>query len=156
VIIPIGDYSFDEYGFDLEAGSQRRVSGSFSYRDGEFFDGDRQQLKGSITWVPSRHFRASAGYDYNDVHLPQGDFVVRLVTLQADINFSSTLSWVNLIQYDNVSETAGINSRLHWIPEAGREMFIVLNHNLEDYDRNNTFHSLGAEFTVKFSYTFRF
>jgi len=156
VIIPIGDYSFDEYGFDLEAGSQRRVSGSFSYRDGEFFDGDRQQLKGSITWVPSRHFRASAGYDYNDVHLPQGDFVVRLVTLQADINFSSTLSWVNLIQYDNVSETAGINSRLHWIPEAGREMFIVLNHNLEDYDRTNSFHSLGAEFTAKFSYTFRF
>jgi hypothetical protein len=156
VIIPIGDYSFDEYGFDLQAGSQRRVSGSFSYRDGEFFDGDRQQLKGSITWVPSRHFRASAGYDYNDVHLPQGDFVVRLVTLQADINFSSTLSWVNLIQYDNVSETAGINSRLHWIPEAGREMFIVLNHNLEDYDRTNSFSSLGAEFTAKFSYTFRF
>ena len=156
VIIPIGDYSFDEYGFDLQAGSQRRVSGSFSYRDGEFFDGDRRQLKSSITWVPSRHFRASAGYDYNDVHLPQGDFVVRLVTLQADINFSSTLSWVNLIQYDNVSETAGINSRLHWIPEAGREMFIVLNHNLEDYDRTNSFSSLGAEFTAKFSYTFRF
>ena len=156
VIIPIGDYSFDEYGFDLEAGSQRRVSGSFSYRDGEFFDGDRRQLKSSITWVPTRHFRVSAGYDYNDVDLPQGDFVVRLVTLQADINFSSTLSWANLIQYDNVSETAGINSRLHWIPEAGREMFIVLNHNLQDYDRTNSFHSLGAEFTAKFSYTFRF
>ena len=156
VIIPIGEYSFDEYGFDLQAGSQRRVSGSFSYRQGEFFDGERQQLKGSITWAPSRHFRASAGYDYNDVDLPQGDFVVRLVTLQADINFSSTLSWVNLIQYDNVSETAGINSRLHWIPEAGREMFIVLNHNLEDYDRSNSFHSLGAELTAKFSYTFRF
>ena len=90
VIIPIGDYSFDEYGFDLEAGNQRRVSGSFSYRDGEFFDGDRRQLKSSITWVPTRHFRVSAGYDYNDVDLPQGDFVVRLVTLQADINFSST------------------------------------------------------------------
>ena len=156
VIIPIGEYSFDEYGFDLQAGNQRRVSGSFSYRQGEFFDGDRQQLQGSITWAPSRHFRASAGYEYNDVDLPQGDFVVRLVTLQAGINFSSTLSWINLIQYDNVSETAGINSRLHWIPEAGREMFIVLNHNLENYDRTNSFHSLGAELTVKFSYTFRF
>jgi len=156
VIIPIGAYSFDEYGFDIESGNQRPLSGSFSYREGEFFDGDRQQLKGSIRWSPSRHFRASASYDFNDVDLPSGDFIVRLVTLQADIVFSSTLSWVNLIQYDNVSETAGINSRLHWIPQAGREMFIVLNHSLEDFDRTNTFHSQAADFTAKFSYTFRF
>ncbi len=156
VIIPMGAYSFDEYGFDLHSGNQRQVSGSFQYRKGEFFDGDRQQLKGSITWSLSRHFRTSASYDYNDVDLPYGDFVVRLLTLRADIVLSSTLSWVNLIQYDNVSETAGINSRLHWIPQAGREMFIVLNHSLEDFDRTNTFHSLGADFTAKFSYTFRF
>jgi hypothetical protein len=70
--------------------------------------------------------------------------------------FSSTLSWVNLIQYDNISETAGLNSRVHWIPEAGREGFLVLNHNVEDLDRDNSFHSSFAELTVKFGYTFRF
>jgi hypothetical protein len=156
VIIPVGAYSFDEVGFDLEAGNQRRVSGKFTYRDGEFFDGDRQQLKGELSWAPSPHFRTTLGYNYNDVDLPHGDFEVRLVTFQADISFSSTLSWVNLLQYDNVSETAGINSRLHWIPQAGREMFIVLNHSLEDFDRTNTYHSLAADFTAKFSYTFRF
>jgi len=81
---------------------------------------------------------------------------VRLVAFRADVVFSSTLSWVNLVQYDNVSETVGVNSRLHWIPEAGREAFVVLNHNLQDFDRNDSFHSSSADLTLKFAYTFRF
>jgi hypothetical protein len=63
---------------------------------------------------------------------------------------------VNLIQYDNVSETAGINMRLHWIPEAGRELFFVINHNAEDFDRDNKFHSTFSDVTAKVNYTFRF
>jgi hypothetical protein len=55
-----------------------------------------------------------------------------------------------------VSETIGLNSRLHWIPEAGREAFLVLNHNVNDPDGNNTFHSSINELTLKYSYTFRF
>jgi len=156
IFIAPGEYSFDDYGFDLSTGSHRPLSGSFSYRSGEFYDGDRLMLRGELTWAPSRYFRTGVSYDFNDVELPDGDFVVRLVTVQADIVFSSTLSWVNLIQYDNVSETAGINSRLHWIPEAGREAFIVLNHTLQDLDRDNSFKSAQADLTLKFSYTFRF
>ena len=50
----------------------------------------------------------------------------------------------------------GINVRLHWVPEAGREGFFVINHNLEDYDLDDRFHSALSEATAKFSYTFRF
>ena len=79
-----------------------------------------------------------------------------MVRLQLDAVFSSTLSWTNLIQYDNQSETIGFNSRLHWIPEAGREGYLVLNHNLQDLDKDNTFHTSFHEVTLKYSYTFRF
>jgi len=156
VFVPVGNYSFDDFGFTLTTGSQREWSGTVSYREGDFFDGEREQIVGELIWVPSQHFRITAGYDYNDVRLPAGDFSVRLVTLKTDIIFSATLSWVNLIQYDNVTETAGINSRLHWIPEAGRELFIVLNHSLQDFDRDNSFHSEAADLTAKFNYTLRF
>jgi hypothetical protein len=33
----------------------------------------------------------------------------------------------SVVQHDNMSELIGINSRLHWIPEAGREMYRVFN-----------------------------
>ena len=156
VVISPGDYSFDEYGFDFSTGSQREFFGNLSFRTGEFFDGDRLALRGGLTWALSKYFRTGVSYDFNDVDLPHGGFVVRLVTLRAEMIFSSTLSWVNLVQYDNVSEVAGINSRLHWIPQAGREIFLVLNHMLQDTDRNDSFHSSQADMTIKMNYTFRF
>jgi hypothetical protein len=55
-----------------------------------------------------------------------------------------------------VSDTAGVNMRLHWIPQAGREVFFVINQNLEDFDTDGSFHSLTTDYTAKVSYTFRF
>jgi hypothetical protein len=156
VFIAPGQYSFDDYGIDISTGQHRSISGTFTFRTGEFYDGDLLRMRGSLTWAPIRSFRTVLTYDFNDIDLPAGDFIVRLVTLRTDVVFSSTLSWVNLIQYDNVSENVGINSRLHWIPEAGKEAFIVLNHNLQDIDRNDSFHSTNADLTLKFTYTFRF
>jgi hypothetical protein len=72
------------------------------------------------------------------------------------VAFSSTVSWVNLIQYDNVTETMGANLRVVWIPEAGKEFYFVINQNLQDFDRDNTFQSLTSDVTAKMSYTFRF
>jgi hypothetical protein len=156
VVIPIGQYDFDDFGFTLTTGAQRRFSGELTYRQGDFYSGEKERTVTTLTWIPSQHFRFTVGYDLNDVRLPEGDFEVRLVTIKTDIIFSSRLSWVNLIQYDNVSETAGINSRLHWIPEAGRELFLVLNHTLQDFDRDNTFDSQAGDVTAKFNYTIRF
>ena len=90
------------------------------------------------------------------MELPQGSFITRVLRLRLEAIFSNTLSWTNLIQYDNVSDTVGFNSRLHWIPQAGREAFIVFNHNATDPNGGRDFHSVSADLSLKFSYTFRF
>lgn len=154
--IPIGTYSFNGVNLSVRTGDQRAIGGGVFINDGEFYDGDRFGITTFIGWRPSRHFRANLNYQYNDVSLPQGDFATRVVRVSLETVFSSTLSWINLIQYDNVSEIVGVNSRLHWIPQAGREAFLVLNHNLQDFDRDNDFHSSFSELTLKYSYTFRF
>jgi hypothetical protein len=156
ISIPIGEYSFSNVGVEYQASRFRKVSGSIAYFSGDFFGGTRDRVFGQVRWQPSPRFAANVGYSLNYVELPQGDFVTRLVTLGLDAVFSSTLSWVNLIQYDNVSETMGISSRLHWIPEAGREMYFVINHNLEDSDLDNRFKSQFSDAAVKLNYTFRF
>jgi hypothetical protein len=156
VVIPPGDYSFDQLRVGMSTGPHRRFVTSASYAAGDFYDGDIATISTSVEWIPMPRFRASLSYDYNDVHLPQGDFVLRLARTGIDFIMSSKLSWVNLIQYDNDTQTTGINSRLHWIPEAGRELFIVLNHNLEDFDGDGTDHSDTADFTIKYRHTFRY
>ncbi len=156
IVIPTGSYRFDETELSLEAGELRKVFGNVSVRSGDFFGGSRDSVSGAIGWRPSMHFTAQLGYEINDVTLPQGEFVARLVTLRSDVVFSPTLSWVTLLQYDNYSETLGINTRLHWIPDAGRQAFLVLNHGMQDFDRDNSFKSATADLTLKYGYTFRF
>ena len=156
IAIGPGNYSFDEASIRLGTGNQRPLSGWVTYLQGDFFDGKRTNVNGNFSWKPSRHFILNLDYDWNDIVLPQGAFVTRLASLNTQVAFSTSLAWVTLIQYDNVSEELGVNTRLHWIPKAGQEGFIVLNHNLEDKDKNASFNSAVAEMSVKFTYTFRF
>ena len=156
VIVPSGTYSFDEAALSISSGNTRRFWANFNYRSGDFFDGERERIGAGIGWRPSNHFQFTLSYDFNDVELPGGSFITRLSQLRTDVIFSATMSWSTLIQYDNVTESMGIDTRLHWIPEAGREAFVVLNHNLQDADLNNRFESAAADLAIKFNYTFRF
>ncbi len=154
IVIANGNYTFDRFGFELGTGEFRRLSGSVGYAGGDFFGGERTDYGADLLWKASRHFQMSVGYEINEVELPSGEFTARIGKLGLNVVFSKTLSWVNLVQYDNVSDTVGVNSRLHWIPQAGREAFLVLNHGLEEIDEK--FHSAAADLSAKISYTFRF
>jgi Carbohydrate family 9 binding domain-like/Domain of unknown function (DUF5916) len=151
-----GRYSFDEAGFDLGSGAQRKLSASIAFRSGEFYDGTHTSATGEVNWKPSRRFNLTYRYGWNHIELPTGEFTSRLFQVGTEVALRLNLTWVNLLQYDNSSEVFGLNSRLHWIPKAGREGFIVLNHNVADPDKNNRFESALADVSVKFSYTFRF
>lgn len=157
VIIPVGEYSFSDYRLEFNASNFRKFSGEIGGGSGSFYTGDRTNANIAMNWRPSPKFNGSLSYRYTEVDLPQGEFETRLVSMGIDYIFSSTFSWVNLIQYDNVTESIGINMRLHWIPEAGRELFFVINHNLTDFlDRDNSFESQQADITLKYTHTFRF
>lgn len=156
VVIPIGDYDWDSYRIEMRTGPQRGLAANLQVDFGDFYSGERLGVSPTITWRPSQHFLLDFSYQLNEVDLPEGSFTTRLTRLRADIVFSSRLSWVNILQWDNDSNALGINSRLHWIPRAGQEAFIVLNHTLQDIDLNRHFRSEAADLTLKFSYTFRY
>jgi hypothetical protein len=154
VIIPPGAYNFETYSLSLSTANQRKLSGYASISKGTDYDGDRWELKGELTWRPSKHFATEAKYTYNEFRLPYGDFVTRLMSFQTDIVFSHTLSWTTIAQFDNQSNDFGIHSRLHYIPQTGRELFFVINHNL--IDKEDGFRSTRSDTVLKINYTFRF
>jgi len=55
-----------------------------------------------------------------------------------------------------VSDSIGINSIMRWIPEAGREMVLVVNRDYVDFDNSGNFRTSTGDVTAKISYTFRF
>lgn len=156
LIIPTGEYSIEWDMLVVGTGNQRNLFADAILAGGEFFSGTRRTYRAALGWRPSRHLQATFTYNVDEINLAEGRFTTRLASLRFDTAISAKMSWVNLIQYDNVSEIASLNSRLHWVPEAGRNVFIVFNHNVADPDRDNDFHSLRTDWTVKADYTFRF
>ena len=156
VVIPAGAYNFDQTCVTLYTGEQRVLSTESTVCEGGFYDGSIFAFETRTTWRPSKHLKVIFGGEYNDIDLPQGDFITRLATLNLDVAFSTAWSWENFIQYDNVSDTVGLNSILRWIPRAGQETVLAFNTQHEDFDRDGRFRSYTSDVTIKLSYTFRY
>jgi len=109
-----------------------------------------------VDWRPNSRWFVGASYEYNDIELPTGDFVTRLIQLRANLAFNVRWSWVNLVQYDNVSDTVGINSRLRWNPRAGENLYIVWNQESDSPTAFAHLESRLSTLSVKYSRTFRF
>ena len=156
VVIAPGDYTFSGVRAELQLSGERVFAPDIQLTKGEFYNGDWVQIQSSLDWRPSSRWYLRFGYQYTDADLPAGSFTTRLIQLRANLAFNARWSWVNLIQYDNVSGTAGINSRLRWNPRAGENLFIVLNHESEAMAAFSGLDSRASQFSVKYSKTFRF
>jgi uncharacterized protein DUF5916/cellulose/xylan binding protein with CBM9 domain len=154
LVIPTGDYTFTRYRAEIETALKRPVSGSAACEAGEFFDGHRTDLEAQVDWRPSRYFTGSLGYEQNRVWLPDGHFTVHVERARLNLAASPELSWSNFVQFDNESNTLGVNSRVRWILTPGQEMFFVVNHTFER--QNGSVDPLFQEIAVKIEYTIRF
>ena len=155
IVIPPGDYEFDRYGIEAERARERALAPRFELTSGDFFDGDRLEIIGGVDWRPSSSVFLGFGYEYNDIELPGGSFTTRLIQINANYAFNVRWSWVNLVQYDNVSGSAGINSRLRWSPRAGQDLFVVLNHGFTATGSFSGLQSERSQLSVKYTHTFR-
>ena len=81
---------------------------------------------------------------------------------QLDAKFSwnlfEYLSWVNVIQYDNISKSLGFNSRIHWTKKAGENLYLVFTNNYSEIDEANSrdFELISRDASIKVNYTIRF
>jgi len=155
VIIPTGDYSFTRDSVELYSTAARPIALNGKFRTGDFYNGNRQDYIAGLEWRPSPSFYGLAEYDINDVKLPEGKFMVRILRFRANVLFSPEVTWSNLIQFDNVSRLLGINSRLRYEFTPGSEAFIVLNQGY-DVDFADRFHTAFSQLTVKVGLTFRY
>ncbi len=153
--VPAGDYEFDRYRAELTTGMQRPVRFVVAVEDGGFFNGDRLEKHVEVQWRQSAHLFLGVGFTENVVALPSGSFTSHLASVRSDIAFNSRWSWSNLMQYDNTADVAAFNSRLRYIPEAGKEIILVLNHG-SDVGLENQLTSTRTDLNLKLSYTFRY
>lgn len=66
------------------------------------------------------------------------------------------VSFSTNIQYDDITESIGVNNRFRWIVTPGTDLFLVYNHNWLQDPLERNFLTLSSQATIKFTYTHRF
>ena len=154
VSISGGDYSWTRGIIGVETATRRMISLKHEFSFGDFYDGNRTENTSELTFLPSKHFGTELSYTKQDVELPEGNFDIKLASLTALINFTPDFTWSNLVQYDNISDSLGVNSRLIWEYRPGKKVFLVLNQSY--VDERTGFVRKQMDATLKLSSIFRF
>ena len=81
----------------------------------------------SLTYKLPPRFTISVSTNQTFARLPEGDFIARIFTSNVNYAASPSLSFSNLIQYDNRSRNLGWQSRVRWTLQPGNDLFFAFN-----------------------------
>ena len=84
-------------------------------------------------YIPWPKLNVSAEYSINYIDWDQfGESEIEMISGTLKYSFTPDLVFSNLLQYDNVSESLGVNSRLQWEYKPGAKIFFVVNQGYVD------------------------
>jgi Domain of unknown function (DUF5916) len=128
VVIPPGSYDFTRWRLEAQTSPHRPVQFGATTWFGTFFDGHLTQWQNYLKWTsPKGKVQLDFEVENDFGHLPQGNFVQRLWSVQGAYAWSPNLVLSSFIQYDTESQNVGTNTRLRWTIKPGNDLFIVWN-----------------------------
>jgi hypothetical protein len=116
-----------------------------STRSGEYYNGSRVNLEGSLTYRFQPLGFISLDFAYNRIRLPEpyNDSNLYLIGPRLDLTFSKNIFWTTFVQYNNQINNMNINTRFQWRYAPVSDLFIVYTDNYFT-DINNRFVDFGA------------
>ena len=159
VTLPVGGYSFRDVELTYLLGTQRRLSGTFAVRVGEYFGGRIRSMgfsRGRLALTPQLSVEPTLSVNWVDT--PQGSFRTDLAVSRVTYTFTPRMFFSGLIQYNSATDTISNNLRLRWEYSPGSELFVVYTEEQStDPLRPNRFSELrNRGFVVKVNRLFRF
>ncbi len=127
VVIPPGAYDWGTLGFDYQTDPSENLWATGRFDVGEFWTGRRTGGSGTVTLRRGATFSGSLTADYNDVRLPQGNFIRSLQAVRLNYFFSPRVFVQTLTQFNNQQKIFSANVRFGWLNTAGTGLFVVLN-----------------------------
>ena len=98
---------------------------------GQYFNGNRLNLEGTLFYRHSRKVLASMNFEFNRIKLPEpyNDANLVLVGPRFDITFTRKIFWTTFIQYNNQIDNVNINTRFQWRYKPVSDIFLVYTDN---------------------------
>jgi hypothetical protein len=130
VVLAPGRYHWRQYRLEAGTAQKRRLYGQLTWWFGGFYDGSIDQIVWTGAWNPTALLTIEVSGERNMARLPAGDFNQTLAGTRLRLNVSSDLSVSSYVQYDTVSGSVGVNTRLRWTFRPEADLFLVYNHNV--------------------------
>jgi hypothetical protein len=154
VVIPVGQHPWDHFQGQFGTTPSRPFNASVRWRHGGFITGRTDEYGLNLGARPSDRIELGIGAGLSDIRLPQGNFRVRTGTARAVYTFSPDLQVRLLAQYDNMSNSLGVNFRVKWIVQPGNEIFFVVD---QGYDTaGERLRPTHTDTSLKAAWTFRY
>ncbi len=154
VVIPAGEYSWNDIAFFITTPTSRPIDTDFSITYGDFFDGERLSTSLFLQWRPGKHFRTRTTWTHDEIDLPGGSFDTNVVRQRFEVSFTPDLVIHALIQASDASDDLGVNLRLNWHYRPGSDLFVVYNHAWDVPDLD-ALRSRGRQLIVKWTWAWQ-
>ena len=156
MVIPIGDYPFQNAQIQLAFGNQRKVSGTVLLERGSFYSGDKTTLRVSGARAQfSPRVSLEPAVSMNWIDLLEGSFVTTLVSGRGTFTVTPRMFVSGIVQYGSAARTVGSNLRFRWEYQPGSELFLVYTDELDTTEPGRPTLKNRA-FVVKINRLFRF
>jgi hypothetical protein len=130
VVIAPGRYHWRQYRLEVGTAQKRRLYTQVTWWFGGFYDGAIDQVIWTGAWNPTALFTVEFTGERNMGRLPSGHFDQTLIGNRIRLNVSPDLSVASYVQYDTISKSVGVNTRLRWTFRPEADLFVVYNHNI--------------------------
>ena len=126
VILPVGGYGFTDVEATYTPGAQRRLTGTFTARVGQYFNGTIRSfgLRRARLEITQR-LSVEPTLSINWIDTQQGAFRTGLVVSRVNYTFTPRMFFSGLVQYNSSADTVSNNFRFRWEYSPGSELFVV-------------------------------
>ena len=120
-------YWYSQGTVSFASSSARAVSGSASYSGGKFYRGRSNTEEASVSIRGTGHVRITESFTNTSAQLPEGRFDALVVSTRFEYAVTTRVNALGFVQYNNATDRADFNLRLHWIPTIGDDFYVVWN-----------------------------
>jgi hypothetical protein len=154
ILIPAGSYDFSSHSVEIASAKYRNLWGSLEYEWGDFYNGQKKTVEITTGWQVFVNLFLSAEMERSYLSFPQRDMEVGIYRGIMNILFNPQINLTTFIQYDDVSQTAGWQSRFRWIIRPGREILVAWNSRISDPMERFVVTDSSLRFKVKYNVRF--
>jgi len=120
-----GRYHWNRADVQVESSPARPLVVSLEASTGGFYAGRATELGYDVSLRAAPHLIAAVDGGWQRVRFGGSAFTAQVHRLRLDYATSARFGSTVFVQWDNESERLAVNARLHWIPRAGSDAYLV-------------------------------